>query len=170
MSDEEQSNVHEITYSKCGNGSYYHTFGKDPPKEKKEEPLYAVRLGQEFLKTAFTKYLFEEEYRKEIFLAAKDTDDMSLLTVNEDFENIVNMVLVKTLLKSFFVSEHLVMQNELLKHALLEVYNELYQNKNGKEMNDFVIEEMKKFGDAQRKKESLKKNIRIEAEYGSSSD
>lgn len=148
--------AYEVHRSVAGNGSFYHTYIKGPPKEKKQEPLYAVRLGQDFLKTTFKKYLLVEELRNEIFSAAKDSDNMSLLMVDENFENTVNSVLVQTLLKKYFVSQHLLVEKDIVMHALLEVYNELCNIRNDIQMSNFLSEELDKFENARKERENLK--------------
>ncbi|GFU47170.1 hypothetical protein TNCV_61531 [Trichonephila clavipes] len=142
-----------MSTSKSGNESFFHSFAENPPEEKK--PSSAMHLSTNCLKSAFRAYLLDKKVRNEILSARKDAYETSLLTVDINFEYVVNMNLAEAVLKYFFLPQYLVLEQDRLKKILLIVYVEFCRIKNLIEVDDFFEKEIERFVKTQIQKQSL---------------
>ncbi|GFX92670.1 hypothetical protein TNCV_4087751 [Trichonephila clavipes] len=133
----------EVSDIKLEDGSYCCTVVEGIPERKKEESSFSVTFGSEVLISLFKKYLSDEEYRNEIFSKTEGVDDMSLFQVNENFEYVMNKVIILAIIKNFYDSKYLVVEDHLLMPAIKRALNELNEDVEI-EVDDFLMEEMGK--------------------------
>ncbi|GFX98978.1 hypothetical protein TNCV_4301531 [Trichonephila clavipes] len=146
----------EVSYIKLEDGSYCCTVVESIAERKKEEPSFSVTLGSEVLISLFKKYLSDEEYRNEIFSKAEGVDDMSLFQVNENFEYVINKVIILAIIKKFHDSPYLVVEDHLLIPAIKRALNELNEDVEI-EVDDFLMEEMGKLELVKEQKKNCQK-------------
>ncbi|GFS98125.1 hypothetical protein NPIL_515672 [Nephila pilipes] len=140
----------------------------EPPKKEKETKYeYIMRPGDDPLKCEFEKYLLDKDFRDEVLCLAKDTDEVSLLIMDENYDYNVNINLVQAILKISFPCKAytLVLPRYNAVLAALEIYGELYEIKN-RPWGGFLFSEMVRYGKFQEKRKLMKGNLPLKRDMG----